>query len=179
MRLLAYRLMIPQLRELAGEYGVDGAWVDGDCWGTAIDHGEAAVRGFREQTGSEAVPRKPGDPFWAEWLAFHREGYRRYLRHYVDELRASHPGFQVISNWAFSDHMPEPVSAKVAALSGDFAPDTAAECPLTYRRKRLQLSRGVAHRRRSPSCRRGSAENRGVCRRPRRRDGGESCRVRH
>ena len=27
----ADRLLIPQLRELAGEYGVDGAWIDGEC----------------------------------------------------------------------------------------------------------------------------------------------------
>ncbi len=56
-------------------------------------------------------------------MDFHREGFRRYVRHYVDELKASHPGFQVISNWAFSDHMPEAVSASVAGLSGDFSPD--------------------------------------------------------
>lgn len=118
-------LMIPQLRDLAGEYGVDGVWVDGDCWGAAVDYGDVPVRAFREQIGAEAAPRKPADPFWNEWLAFHREGYRRYLRHYVDELKASHPDFQVISNWAFSDHMPEPVSAGVAALSGDFAPDNS------------------------------------------------------
>jgi hypothetical protein len=56
-------------------------------------------------------------------MDFNREGFRRYLRHYVDELKASHPDFQVISNWAFSDHMPERVSAGVAGLSGDFSPD--------------------------------------------------------
>ena len=117
------KLMIPQLRELAGEYGVDGVWVDGDCWGTTPDYGETAVREFCKQTGAESAPRKAGEPYWNEWMDFHRDGFRRYLRHYVDELKASHPDFQVISNWAFSDHMPEPVSADVAGLSGDFSPD--------------------------------------------------------
>jgi len=117
------KLMIPQLRELAGDYGVDGVWVDGDCWATVPDYGEAAVRAFRVQTGAAAAPRKPGEPFWNEWRALHREGFRRYLRHYVDALQTSHPDFEVISNWAFSDHMLEPVSARVAALSGDFSPD--------------------------------------------------------
>jgi hypothetical protein len=116
-------LMIPQLRELAGEYGVDGVWVDGDCWGTTVDYGEVAIRKFCEQTGAETAPRKAGEPYWNEWMDFHREGFRRYVRHYVDELKTSHPDFQVISNWAFSDHMPEAVSANVAGLSGDFAPD--------------------------------------------------------
>ena len=115
--------MIPQLRELAGEYGVDGVWVDGDCWGTTPDYGQTAVREFCKQTGAESAPRKAGEPYWNEWMDFHRDGFRRYVRHYVDELKSSHPDFQVISNWAFSDHMPEPVSADVAGLSGDFSPD--------------------------------------------------------
>jgi hypothetical protein len=116
-------LLIPQLRELAGEYGVDGVWIDGDCWGTTPDYGEKAVREFCQQTGAESAPRQAGQPYWTEWMDFQREGFRRYLRHYVDQLKASHPDFQVISNWAFSDHMPEPVSAGVAGLSGDFSPD--------------------------------------------------------
>jgi hypothetical protein len=116
-------LMIPQLRELAGEYGVDGVWVDGDCWGTTVDYGSVAVGKFREQTGAETAPRKVGEPYWNEWMDFNREGFRNYMRHYVNELKTPHPDFQVISNWAFSDHMPEPVSADVAGLSGDFSPD--------------------------------------------------------
>jgi hypothetical protein len=116
-------LMIPQLRELAGEYGVDGVWVDGDCWGTTPDYGQTAVREFCKRTGAESAPRKAGEPYWNQWMDFHRDAFRRYLRHYVDELKSSHPDFQVISNWAFSDHMPEPVSADVAGLSGDFSPD--------------------------------------------------------
>ena len=117
------QLLIPQLRELAGEYGVDGAWVDGDCWAVVLDYGDDVVRRFCAHTGAERAPRRPEDPFWQEWKEFNREGYRVYLRRYVDALRSSHPDFEVISNWAFSDHMPEPVSAGVAALSGDFAPD--------------------------------------------------------
>jgi hypothetical protein len=116
-------LLIPQLRELAGQYGVDGAWIDGDCWGAMPDYGEQAVREFCRQTGAASAPRKAGEPYWNEWLDFQREGFRRYLRHYVDQLQESHPDFQLISNWAFSDHMPEPVSAAVAGLSGDFSPD--------------------------------------------------------
>lgn len=116
-------LMIPQLRELAGKYGVDGVWVDGDCWGTVPDYGKTAVREFRKLTEAKLAPRKADEPYWNEWMDFNREAFRRYLRHYVDELKASHPQFQVISNWAFSDHMPEPVSANVVGLSGDFSPD--------------------------------------------------------
>ncbi len=116
------KLLIPQLRELAGDYGVDGAWVDGECWASVPDYGEAAVKAFRAATGIQDVPRKPGDPHWFEFLQFHREAFRRYLRYYIGEVKKTHPGFQLCSNWAFTDHMPEPVSAPVDFLSGDYSP---------------------------------------------------------
>ena len=69
----ADKLLIPQLRELAGEYGVDGVWVDGECWASVPDYSEAAVKAFREATGITNVPKKPGEPHWFEFLQFHRE----------------------------------------------------------------------------------------------------------
>lgn len=116
------RLLIPQLRELAGEYRVDGVWVDGECWAAIPDYSEAAVKAFRAATGLDQVPRKAGEPHWREWMDFQREGFRKYLRHYLAELKRTHPDFEIASNWAFSDHMPEPVTADVAFLSGDFSP---------------------------------------------------------
>ncbi|MEN6427180.1 MAG: alpha-L-fucosidase [Phycisphaerales bacterium] len=116
-------LLIPQLRELAGGYGVDGVWVDGDCWASVPDYSEPALKAFREETGIQDVPRKPGDPHWFEFLQFHREAFRRYVRHYIAEVKKTNPEFQLCSNWAFTDHMPEPVSAPVDFLSGDYSPD--------------------------------------------------------
>lgn len=119
----AEELLIPQLRELAGDYGVDGAWVDGECWASAPDYGEAALEAFREATGLEDVPRKPGDPWWFEFLEFHREAFRAYLRRYIAEVKRTNPELQLCSNWAFTDHMPEPVTANVDFLSGDYSPE--------------------------------------------------------
>jgi lysophospholipase L1-like esterase len=119
----ADRLLIPQLRELAGEYGVDGVWVDGDCWASVPDYSEPALQAFRQATGIESVPRKPGDAHWFEFLQFHRETFRNYLRHYIAEVKKTDPDFQLCSNWALTDHMPEPVSAPVDFLSGDYSPD--------------------------------------------------------
>jgi dienelactone hydrolase len=119
----ADRLLAPQLRELAGDYGVDGAWVDGECWASAPDYGEAALKAFRETTGITSVPRKPGDPNWFEFLEFNRENFRRYLRHYITEVKKTNPEFQLCSNWAFTDHMPEAVCAPVDFLSGDYSPE--------------------------------------------------------
>ncbi len=119
------RLLIPQLRELAGDYRVDGVWVDGECWATVPDYGDAAEAAFRAATGRTKIPREPGEPGWFEWMEFHREGFRKYLRHYLAEVNRTHPDFEIASNWAFSDHMPEPVSAPVAFLSGDFSPQNS------------------------------------------------------
>ncbi|HSH94812.1 MAG TPA: hypothetical protein VK968_11750, partial [Roseimicrobium sp.] len=114
-------LMIPQLKELAGSYGLDGVWVDGECWAVIPDYSANALRAFRESTGITNIPRMPEDPNYREFMQFNREGFRKYLRHYVDVMHATYPNFEVASNWAFSDQMPERVSANVDFLSGDFA----------------------------------------------------------
>jgi hypothetical protein len=119
----ADQLLIPQLRELAGVYGVDGVWTDGDCWASVPDYGAAALKAFYEATGIMDVPRQPGAPHWFEFLQFNRDCFRRYLRHCIAELKKTNPDFQFCSNWAFSDHMAEPVTAPVDFLSGDYSPE--------------------------------------------------------
>ena len=116
------KLLIPQLKELAGEYQVDGIWVDGECWATMPDYGERSQKLFRETTGIDTIPYGPNDPHWFEWMQFHREAFRNYLRHYVAAVRSEYPEFQICSNWAFTDMMPEPVSAAVDFLSCDLYP---------------------------------------------------------
>ncbi len=119
----AEKLLIPQLRELAGVYGVDGAWVDGECWASQPDFGEAALKAFTAATGIQEIPRKPGDPHWFEFLQFNRDAFHQYLRHYINEVKQTYPAMQLCSNWAFTDHMPEAVSAPVDWISGDFTPE--------------------------------------------------------
>jgi hypothetical protein len=121
----ADRLLIPQLRELAGDYGVDGAWVDGECWASVPDYGEPSLQAFRAATGFQDIPRHAGDAHWYEFLQFNRDAFRGYLRHYIAEVKKTHPDLQLCSNWAFSDHMPEAVCAPVDWLSGDFSPEDA------------------------------------------------------
>lgn len=115
------RVMIPQLRELAGRYDVDGVWVDGDCWGLRLDYSRRAVAAWRSETGLREAPAGPDDPEWERWREFNREGFRRYCREYVAGIKKTHPGFEVISNWAFGPHMPEPVSVGFDGLSGDYS----------------------------------------------------------
>ena len=119
-------LMIPQILELAGNYGVDGMWVDGDCWMANADFSEASLAKFEKETGIDLAgkkPAKPEDPYYDEYREYQRELYRKFLRHYVDAVHEKYPDFQIASNWAFSDHMPEKVCANVDFLSGDLNPN--------------------------------------------------------
>ena len=119
------QLLVPQLKELAGDYGVDGIWIDGECWATIPDYGEKALRLFRESTGISDIPKSAADPHWYEWMQFHREGFRKYMRHYVASVRSEYPDFQICSNWAFTHHMPELVSVALDFLSGDYSPNNS------------------------------------------------------
>ena len=113
-------LMIPQLVELVEEYGVDGVWIDGECWATKPDYSPAGLQAFRAASGLARAPQKAGDPGWFEWQEFWREEFRKHLRHVVERLHQRVPQFEVASNWAFSSFMPEPVSAAVDFISGDY-----------------------------------------------------------
>jgi hypothetical protein len=114
------KLMIPQLSEAIAKYSLDGAWVDGECWSTAPDYGEAAQRAWRERTGSSTLPRNSADPGWLDFLEMNREQFRKYVRHYVDELHRRHPGVEIASNWLYSSFVPELPEIPVDYLSGDF-----------------------------------------------------------
>jgi hypothetical protein len=114
------KLLIPQFKELSDVYGVDGVWVDGDCWAVANDYSEIAIKAFQEKTGIKSIPRKPEDPYFYEFCEFNREGFKNYVKHYVDELHKHNPDFQIASNWSYSSFMPEPVMVNVDFISGDF-----------------------------------------------------------
>lgn len=114
-------LLIPQLKELAGVYGADGVWVDGDCWAHQVDYSANARALFTQKTGITQIPMNPGELHWKEYLNFNRQGFREYVTHYTTELHKYKPDFQVASNWSFSTLMPEPVSIPVDYISGDFS----------------------------------------------------------
>lgn len=113
-------LLIPQIEELHHRYGIDGVWIDGDCWSAQVDYSRHARKAWKALGHTTPPPRSPDDPLHAEYMDMCRVGFRRYLGHYVDTLHARCPGLQVISNWAYSAKMPEPVDTEVDALSGDY-----------------------------------------------------------
>lgn len=105
-------LLIPQLKEIA-DYGVDGVWVDGECWATVLDYSPKMLAAFKAETGIQTIPKSPSDAGYEEFKNFNRQSFITYVGHYTDELHRYKPPFQVCSNWAFSSMMPEPVTIDV------------------------------------------------------------------
>ena len=114
------KLLIPQLKEIS-DYGINGAWVDGECWATYPDYSPALLEKFRQATGITNVPKSEADLNYKAFIEFNRSAFRQYLRKYVDAIHAYNPNFQITSNWSFSSLMPEPVDVNVDYLSGDVA----------------------------------------------------------
>ncbi|MCK5845013.1 MAG: hypothetical protein KAG97_09915 [Victivallales bacterium] len=115
------KLLIPQFKELADKYGVDGVWVDGECWACKRDYSPKTLKRFKKATGIKRIPKKPGDKYFREFNDFCRQGFRDYLRKYVDVMHAFDPDFQIASNWTYSGHMPEKPEVDVDFLSGDYS----------------------------------------------------------
>lgn len=114
--------LIPVVKELAGRYGLDGVWIDGDCWGAQMDFDPRTVAAFQKETGIDLkgeLPVNADSPHYMEYANYMRKLYRDYLKHYTDEIHAEYPGFKVISNWAYTEHMAGPVTAGNECISGD------------------------------------------------------------
>ncbi|MFT3704521.1 MAG: hypothetical protein QM802_19290 [Agriterribacter sp.] len=114
-------LLIPQIKELATVYHLDGIWVDGDCWVLSPDYSTTAREQFIKQTGITDIPKHSEEPHFFEWMEFHRKAFRDYITKYANAAHAVAPDFKVTSNWSFSSMMPEPVDVPVDYLSGDVA----------------------------------------------------------
>ena len=117
-------LLIPQFLEIAS-YGVDGAWVDGECWATKVDYCDKALAEFKEKTGVDLKDNPPytkEHPYYNEYRDFCRDKYRWHLTKYINAVHEKYPNFQFASNWAYSEQMPEAVTTPVDFLSGDYAP---------------------------------------------------------
>ena len=115
-------LLLPQLKELANVYGLDGAWMDGDCDALEPDYADAVEHAFRKETGVRRLPAGPGHKHWPEFVAFCHEAFLAYLRRYVDEVHVAAPEFEIASSGAFSHLMPEPVTVDVDFLTASVSP---------------------------------------------------------
>lgn len=114
-------LLIPQLIELAVDYGLDGVWVDGECWAVVVDYSKHATDAYFRRY-SESPPR-PGDPDYNKYLKFNRDGFREYVTRYINAVHEAAPNFQIASNWLYTSFVPEEPTVPVDFLSGDYSPN--------------------------------------------------------
>ena len=81
----ADKLLIPQLKELALDYKLDGAWVDGECWATFVDYSDHAINAYRKEYGKDAP--KSGDEDYEQYKEFCRKGFEKYVANYIEEIK--------------------------------------------------------------------------------------------
>lgn len=119
-------LMIPQLLEVVRDYDIDGMWIDGENWASHPCWCDRCKAAFTQKTGIAEIPMKAGDPHWFEWLAFHRDLFTQHVTNVANAVHAAKPACLVCSNWMYSVRQPEPVTAPVDYISGDFDPSFGA-----------------------------------------------------
>lgn len=107
--------LIPQIKELAGKYGLDGVWVDGECWACQLDFSDNAKKAFKEEYGREVDYAKDK----ALYVDFCRKGYKKYLNEYISEIKSQYPDFEITSNWYGTSYTPNAGSIPCDFISGD------------------------------------------------------------
>ncbi len=107
-------ILIPQMKELIDNYGINGCWIDGDCWAVHLDYSEHAKPFLHEGMTQ------------AEHHAVMRKGFLDYVKKYTDAIHAHDPNFRVASNWLYTSQVPEKPEIDVDYISGDFAPNNSA-----------------------------------------------------
>lgn len=115
--------LIPELLEMALEYGLDGAWVDGDCWAAQPDYSKWAAEQYKQRYSAEP-PAQDSEDYY-QFMKFCRHGFRDYVNKYVRALHNAAPDFQITSNWMYSSFMPEPSIIPIDFISGDYEPNNS------------------------------------------------------
>ena len=113
-------LLGPQLCEIA-EYGLDGAWIDGECWAQIPDYSEYAKKAYKLSFGKECPVK--GDKDYGKFLQFLREGFFTYVKRYISLVKEKYPDFKITSNWMNTGFVPEKYDGTVDFISGDYEPN--------------------------------------------------------
>ena len=120
----AQELLIPQLKELARDYQMDGAWVDGECWAQELDYSPEVKAVFATQTGKD--PDKLTEDEKALWVDFQRQAFFRYVENYICQVKSEYPNFEITSNWLNSSWVPDNLQI-TDFISGDLAPTNSVD----------------------------------------------------
>lgn len=118
-------LLIPQLKEIAGDYKLNGVWIDGECWAQVIDYSDKAKKLFEEETGLKVDELSEKDK--SKWMDFHRKGLLSHVEHYVTEVKKEYPDFEITSNYLNTSWVPDYVNI-TDYISGDLRPTDAVDC---------------------------------------------------
>lgn len=111
-------LLIPQLKELARDYNMDGAWVDGDCWAMGNDYSEQAKEKFFCYSGKKVENfDKINNKLY---LDFQRKSFFEYVKRYVSEVKRVYPEFEITSNWLNTAWVPDDIYI-TDYISGDLS----------------------------------------------------------
>lgn len=109
-------ILIPQLKELA-ERGLDGAWVDGECWGTVVDYSQSAVDAYKKATGK--TPPKANDKEFPKYQEFCRKGFCDYVTKYITAVKKEYPDFEITSNYCYTSQCPTKPEIPLDFISAD------------------------------------------------------------
>ena len=120
----ARELLIPQLKELAREYEMDGAWVDGECWAQELDYSPEVKALFAAETGKD--PDRLAENEKALWVDFQRQAFFRYVEDYIRQVKAEFPDFEITSNWLNSSWVPDDLQI-TDFISGDLEPTNSVD----------------------------------------------------
>lgn len=111
--------LIPQLLELAGDYELDGAWMDGSGFNIEPNYRPEILARFTEKTGITEIPKNENDPHYAEFLQFFRDEYAETRRHYINAVHEKYPDFQICCNWDYTSYDSEKVDSDISFISAD------------------------------------------------------------
>ena len=111
--------LIPQLYELAGEYELDGAWMDGSGFNIEPNYRPEILKKFIEQTGITEIPKSENDPYYADFLQYFRNEYAKTRRYYINAVHEKYPDFQICCNWDYTSYDPEKTDSDISFISAD------------------------------------------------------------
>ena len=109
--------LIPQLLELANDYGLDGVWLDGDVWCVLPDYSPTMIDLYKAEYGRK--PPKSDDRDYSQYLHFARNKFREYVKKYYDAVKTDAPRFEICSNGLYSSRNPEKPNLPVDFISSD------------------------------------------------------------
>lgn len=120
----ANKLLIPMMGELINDYQIDGAWVDGECWALICDYSLHAKKAYEKEFNKPLSKWEEIDQ--KEYLKFLRNGFVKYVKHYVDEVHKINPNFMITSNWFNTAWVPDSFDF-TDYISGDLSPTNSVD----------------------------------------------------